>query len=230
MKIKAIYYESLIIDLRLLFGFTGLAEVEESEIPLQIPLWQSQCGSCTCNRSKEACLRHPVVFTVPLETWSEGCASPGGSAGCSYGKSKRVYSTWSWVCWGGFLAWEEIQKAGTDGIKRLWGSLVGWGWCDEFKVWSLLRSLSEVSLAGSVWQECAPEQLRGHQLLICDTLLVSNISYLLKAVINMKYLENKMSTGCSQAAFTRQQKRSWKSADVWEMLFCPRRSHGMIWL
>lgn len=33
-------------------------------------------------------------------------------------------------------------------------------------------------------------------------MLVSNFSYLLESIINMKYLE--MSTGCSQAAFNRQ--------------------------
>lgn len=38
----------------------------------------------------------------------------------------------------------------------------------------------------------------------CGTMLVSNFSYLLGIIINMKYLE--MSTKCSQAAFNRQ----WK--------------------
>lgn len=54
------------------------------------------------------------------------------------------------------------------------------------------------------------EQLPAHQLLLwfflmqvcnqCGTMLVNNFSYLLEIIINMKYLENKMSTGCSQAS------------------------------
>lgn len=36
----------------------------------------------------------------------------------------------------------------------------------------------------------AMEQLCGHQLLICDTVLVSNFSYLLKVILKMKHLEN----------------------------------------
>lgn len=47
------------------------------------------------------------------------------------------------------------------------------------------------------------EQPCGDQLWICDTVLVSNFSYLQKVILNMKYLENFMSTGGCQAAFTR---------------------------
>ena len=75
---------------------------------------------------------------------------------------------------------------------------------------------SDARLVGSAWQECSTEQLHAHQLLFwsflmqvcnqCGTMLVSNFSYLLEVIRNMKYLENKMSTGCSQAAFNRQ----WK--------------------
>lgn len=85
------------------------------------------------------------------------------------------------------------------------------------KVWScppLLRCPSEASLVGSAWQECAMKQLCVHQLLFCfflmqvcdqcGTMLVTNFSYLLEIIVNMKYLGNKMSTGCSQAAFNRQ--------------------------
>lgn len=68
---------------------TGLAKVEEREIPLQRQFWKSQSGSCTCNWTKEACLRHPVVLRVPQDTWSEACAPAGGNVWFSCGEEQE---------------------------------------------------------------------------------------------------------------------------------------------
>lgn len=100
----------------------------------------------------------------------------------------------------------------TDGIKRLWGSLVGWGWCDEFKVWPLLRFL-----AGSVWQEChgaalwasAPNlwHCSGEQFQLLTEGYIKNETFRELSVPRMQ-------PGC----FHQATERSWGSADAWEML------------